>query len=91
MMVDEFRNIMAQNSVDIDEDYGPGDCFVEGLRLMSEYLGKVNVEFTEDNLVVTERAERLIAHNISPEAVERLHALGWFVEYEGSVMVVFQL
>lgn len=93
MTADEFRNMMAQNHYDDDdiEIKSTGDCFVDGLKLMSEYLGSVHVKFLEDGVVWTERVERLIAHNISYDDVRRLQALGWYVEYENSTMVAFQL
>lgn len=90
MMKDEFLNIMAQNGPELEEDLDVKDCFIEGLIIMGKYLGTVHVEFRE-GVVWTERVEKLLAHNIQPEDIERLHALGWFVEYEYSTMVVFEL
>jgi hypothetical protein len=93
MSVEEFKNIMADNHYD-DDDVDiktTGDCFVDGLKIMGNYLDEVNVRFIEDGVVWTERVERLLAHNISYDDVKRLHALGWYVEYEHGVMVAFQL
>ena len=93
MTVEEIKNILADNHYD-DDDIDmmtTGDCFVDGLKLMSSYMGEVRVDFRENGIVWTERVEKLLAHNISYDDVKRLHALGWFVEYEYGVMVVFQL
>lgn len=92
MMAEEFKNIMADNHYDDDiEMKTTDDCFVDGLRIMSKYIGSVHVKFLEDGSVWTERVERLLAHNISYDDVRRLHALGWYVEYEHGVMVTFQI